>query len=246
MGVSARKLVYDFDRKYSEIISGGSKRIPLVDKIAYLNDFQHILFNNSVKEAERNQESANEIRNFKIDRKSLNLENVDSRVMYAKYPSDFHTRLNQIATIAKPDCCDVKKEIIVRIVQSDDIHVARKNPLQNSSFFFERLIGAVSDKGLILYHDGYMQVEEVLIDYYRKPIELHAPSLEKCDDGGHYYLYNGQIVTTDTECEFENYSDDFISDGAVLLASADKRDPEGFKLKLEKLLQSRNLYTTRD
>ena len=44
----------------------------------------------------------------------------------------------------------------------------------------------------------------------------------------------GEIITEDTHCEFENYGDNLISDGAVLLAIADKNNPEGINIKLQK------------
>lgn len=237
--VESRKLVYDFDRKFDNILSGQSVKIPLVDKIAYLNEFQQLLFNNCVRQAEVNQEAANYIRRFKKDRVSLSLSG-----NFAKYPADIHTRLNQVV-VAKKDCCPDPKEIIINILQSDDIQKARKNELRNSNFFFERCLGVISADGITLYSDDAFETTEVLIDYYRKPGELHAPSYEKCN-GEYYYLYNNTVVVEDTFCEFENHIDNLITDGAVLLASADKKDPNGFQLKLEKLLQSRNIYAVKE
>lgn len=237
--VESRKLVYDFDRKFDNILSGQSVKIPLVDKIAYLNEFQQLLFNNCVRQAEVNQEAANYIRRFKEDRFSLNIS--AGNPVFARYPDNIHTRLNQLVIASKKDCCPDEKEIIINVLQSDDIHKARKNELRKSSFFFERCIGVTSAEGLSLYTDGEFNVEQVLIDYYRKPGEIHAPSYEKCN-GEYYYLYNNNVIVEDTYCEFENHIDNLITDGAVLLASADKKDPGGFQLKLEKLLQSRNIY----
>lgn len=221
--------------------------IPLVDVIAYLNDFQQILFNNDVKEAERNQEVANALRKFKKDRTPLTLNKVGSEVL-AVYPQDFHTRLNQLATVTSKTCCEGMTKKIggkFKVLQSDDINAAVENPLQRSSFFFERLISVVSSEGLRIF-PGEMEIKEVVIDYYRKPLDLHNPSNERCG-GQYYYVATGEIIVEDTNCEFENYGDGFISDGAVLLATADKiKDPNGFNIKLQKLLQSRSLTSVRD
>lgn len=238
--VESKKLVYDFDRKFDGILSGQSETIKLVDKIAYLNEFQQLLFNNCVRQAEINQEAANYIRRFKKDRVELKLING-----LAKYPADIHTRLNQVV-IAKKSCCpSISKEIIINVLQSDDIHKARKNELRKSSFEFERCVGVTSADGITLYIDQAYDASSIVIDYYRKPGPIHAPSYEKCN-GEYYYLYNNEIIVEDTYCEFENYIDNLISDGAVLLASADKKDPAGFNLKLEKLLQSRNIFAVKE
>jgi len=219
--------------------------IPLVDAIAYLNDFQQLLFNADVREAERNQEIANGLRKFKKDRVSLPLEKQGALVL-AKYPADLHTRLNQQATVTCTECEGITKTIGGRfkVLQSDDINAATENPLQRSSFYFERLISVVSSDGLLIF-PGEMQVQKVVIDYYRKPGELHNPSSERCG-GSYYYVATGEIITEDTNCEFENYGDNLISDGAVLLATADKNNPEGFNIKLQKLIQSRNITSVRD
>lgn len=239
-----RKLVYDLKRKLGLLDTDGDERMPLVDLIAYLNEFQQIAFNNLVKDAERNQQVANEIRKFKKDRVSLTLKQNDKSVL-AIYPSDIHTRLNQVAVVEKPECCDDPKELVVKIVQSDDLQPARKNVFQKSSFYFERSIAVISADGLLIYHDDEYDVKEVFIDYYRKPEELHAPSLAICD-GPVYYLYNGQAITKDTYCEFENFADNFITDGAAILATADRKQTEAFNLQIQKFIQSRGITPTSD
>lgn len=247
MGVPTTKLVYDFLRKNNFALSGTGQKIPLVDVIAYLNEFQEIWFNNTVKEAELNQEASNELRRFIKPNVSLSLENFDSKTVYAKYPQGLHTRLNQKAIASGLDCCEgIIKEIGIRIIQSDDKNEARIKGFRNSSFPFERLIATVGENGLLIYHDGCCKIESVIIDYYRKPNELHAPSLEDCD-GPYYYNYKGEVITEDTEFEASDvFSDNFISDGASILASADKNDPEKIDIKIKRLLQSRNLYSVRE
>jgi hypothetical protein len=247
MGVPTKKLVYDVRRKREGILTGAENELSTVDIIAYLNEFQQIWINNAIKEAERNQEAANELRTFKIDKHKLTLQKVDDNCVLAKYPKNIHTRLNQLAVTTKNDCCDgITKDIPIRIVNSDKLQFARKNPFQKSDFFFERLLSVISKDGLLIYHDGSQEINDVFIDYYRKPNELHAPSLEECD-GKHYYDYKGEIITEDTEFEADNiYSDNFISDGASLLIAADKKDPGSFDLSLKRFLESRNMYSIRD
>lgn len=246
MGVPTTKLVYDFLRKRDGIVTGAENRIPVVDIISYLNEFQEIWFNNSVKEAERNQEASNELRPFLKPKVALELKKVDDNTLLAKYPIDFHTRLSAISNICGIDCCvNTDKMVNLRILPLDKLHKARKNPFQRSDYQFERLLAHTATDGLYIYHDNKINVKEVVIDYYRKPNELHAPSLEDCD-GKHYYNYKGEIITEDTEFEGGIYSDNFISDGASILAAADKKEIASFDLAIKRFLQSRDLYSIRD
>lgn len=247
MGVPTTKLVYDFLRKNNFVLSGQGKKIPLVDVIAYLNEFQEIWFNNTAKEAELNQEASNELRRYIKTNIPLELESLDSDTVYAKYPAGLHTRLNQIAIVSGIDCCDgITKRIKIKPVQSDDKYPARQGSLTKSSFEFERLVSTIGENGLLIYHDNSCKIDSVVIDYYRKPGELHAPSLEDCE-GPYYYKYNGEIITEDTEFEASDiFSDNFISDGASILASADKDDQQRIDIKIKRLLQSRSLYSVRE
>lgn len=246
MSVSAKKIIYDFYRKANAIISGEGNKIPLVDAIAYANDFLDIWFSNSVKEADRNQEVANELRAYKEAAIELELQDLDENRVLAKYPEDFHTRLNQVAEITKSDCCEgITKTVEIKIPTSDKLNPTKRNTLLNSNFFFERLIGDIQKDGLVIYHNGSCKVEKVLIDYYRKPKRLHCPSHEKCLN--HYYDYDGKIITEDTEFESDSeFAASLISDGMVILAQADSNQPDKMKTQIEKLLQSRSITSVRD
>jgi len=118
--ISAEKLVYDFYRKYNANNSGKNKKIPIVDVISYLNEALEIWFENKVFIAETNQKVRNDLRQLEVKKEKLKVSRIDDRCVIAEYPSDFYQLLNQVA-IVKSDCCDEKKELIVRILQSDDL-----------------------------------------------------------------------------------------------------------------------------
>ena len=189
MGIKTSKLVYDFHRKYHAIISGKGQDHALADIIAYINEAQEIWFENRVFIAQTNQKVRNDLRVYKEDKVSLGCSKIDDKCCLAKYPSNLYHRLNQLALVSKDCCPNRTKEIIPRILQSDDLHEARRNPYRKSNYFFEQLLAVETKNGLILYHDGDMKIENVFSDFYRKPNELHAPSHEMCADG--YYMYDG-------------------------------------------------------
>lgn len=235
MAISSKKLVYDFHRKYHAIVTGAENELALVDIIAYLNEAQEIWFENRVFIAQTNQKVRNDLRVFKKDKIKLGCKAIDDKCCLAKYPTDLYHRLNQIAITSK-DCCPDKKEIIPRILQSDDLHEARRNPYRKANFFFEQLNAIETREGLIVYHDGELNVEDVMIDYYRKPKEIHAPSHELCPAEG-YYLYDGRLISKDQNFEVDNtYVNNLISDIAVLIASRDITDRVGFESQIQKIL----------
>lgn len=235
MAVSSRKLCYDFHRKYHAIVTGANNELALVDIIAYLNEAQEIWFENRVFIAQTNQKVRNDLRVFKKDKISLGCTKIDDGCCLARYPKDLYHRLNQLAITAK-DCCPKQKEIIPRILQSDDLHEARRNPYRKANFFFEQLSAIETSEGLIIYHDGELEVKDIIIDYYRRPREIHAPSHELCPNNG-YYLYDGRLINKDQNFEVDaTYVNNLISDIAVLIASRDITDRAGFESQVAKIL----------
>lgn len=242
MGISAKKLVYNFRRKFNSVNSGRNQDIALVDIVAYLNEAQEIWFENRVSVAQTDQKVRNDLRVFKKDRISIPYSSGDSKTGLAKYPSDLYHRLNQVVVASKDCCSGITKEIIPRIIESDDQHEGRKSPYRGADFFFEQLLAVEASDGLLIYHESEMDIDEVLIDYYRKPNEIHAPSLEECD-GDVYYTYNGTVVTSDQDFEVDNtYAANDVVGIAVLLASRDTKDVAGMQTQLNTILGIKTLH----
>lgn len=240
MGVSARKLVYDFDRKYDSILSGKNKEIALFDKIAYLNEAQELWFENRVELAQTDKKIRNDLRVFKKDKKVLSCSELDEECCKAVYPSNFYSRLNEVV-IAGKDCCPNSKKIIPRIIQSDDQYEALLNPYRKPDFYFEQLLAVESTNGLIVFHAGEMDILKVVIDYYRKPNEIHAPSLEKCD-GPYYYDYKGRVINQDSDFEVDNtFAANIVTDIAVLCAARDIGNIQNFQTQLNKIFTKQQL-----
>lgn len=242
MPTSTKKLVYDFYRKHNSILSGKNRDIPLVDVIAYLNEGLEIWFENRTFVAQTNLKVRNDLRVFKEEKVSLDLKPFDENCYNADYPEGVYKKLNQLATVSKSCCPDIVKDIPIRILQSDDLHDARKNPYRKSDFFFEQLNAVETKDGLMIYHDKAMDIKKVVIDYYRKPKELHAPSLEKCDDGT-YYDYCGRIITKDQDFEVDaTYAGNEVVDIAVLCAARDVGDVQSFQTQINRILGIQNLH----
>lgn len=235
--VSTRKLVYDFRRKYNSVNSGANKDLQLPDIIAFLNEAQAHWFKNQLRLAQKNQEIANNLRRFLRSDVALDFESLDGEKVLAKYPKGLYRRLNQVVVASKDCCKDIVKRIVPRPVESDDLHEARRNPVRRADFFFEQLPFVVHSDGILLYHDGEMDIDKVTIDYYRTPRELHAPSLEECAPS-YYYDYQGRIITKDQNFEAgDTFAENDVTDLAVLFAMRDTMDFQGYQTQLNKILQ---------
>lgn len=238
--VSGLKLLYDFDRKYNLNSSGNQLSLTLPDRVAYINEGLTIWFRNKVIEAQKDQETRNDLKIFKEDQVSLKLTPTP-RGIIAEYPKDFSYRLNHLAIAIKPDTCPgISKEIIPRIINSEQLHDARKDPYARPDFYYEQLLAVESKTGLTVYTDGIMDVQEILIDYYRKPQAIHMPSSEECGPKL-YYIYNGEIITKDQHFEGDEYQALDIVDIAVLCASVDTKDTQAFQTKLNLILNKKSL-----
>ena len=234
------KLVYDFKRKFNSINSSKTVEIDLVDIIGFLNEAYQIVYENRIFVSETNEKVRNDLKPFEEKNKKLELVRKDTDIYFAEYPDSLYKRLNQIG-FCKKDCCSKVKKIIPRIVQSDDLYEALQNPYRNPDFFFEQLIMDEAKDGLYIYTNGFL-LEKIVIDYYRKPNELHAHSLVECE-GPSYYDYGGRIITADVDCEMsDTFINNSITDIAVLLAQGAKGKVTEWQTTLQTILQTNTLF----
>lgn len=237
MAVSVKKLIYDVARKSNILISGGSQEIKVVDMVAAINDAYEIVVENNVKQAEKHSIIRDNLRQLEIKNAELVLEDKGD-YFFAKYPVNLYKRLNHVAVATCVDCGDIKKRIVPRIVQSDDLHDARANPYRKADFAWQQLIMDEAGDGLYIYvDDSGVKIEKLIIDYYRKINYVQAPSLLECAD--YQYLdFEGSLIVNDVNFDLDStYIARKVTDVADLLLRAETRDTEGFNLKLQKILQ---------
>jgi len=117
------------------------------------------------------------------------------------------------------------------------LHEARKNPYRKANFAWEQLIMDEAGDGLYIYTDNAMELDKVVIDYYRKINYIQAPSLVECS-GYEYRNYDNELIKNDVPFDLDNtYIARKVSDLAVLLLRTDIKDTEAFNLKLQQILQ---------
>lgn len=238
MRVSAAKLVYDFARKSSATRGGSSNTHQIIEIVSYLNEALEIWFENRVKLRETEDSIRNALRAFEIKAYEAVVENVSDKVSRFKYPSNFYAKTNLYIECEKGCCEGIVKDIEPTIVQSDDLHSARRDTYQKSSFEWERLLADEAGDYMYLYHDGECTSKRGFLSYIKRPNRIEAPTL--CDDP--YEDYDGKLITKNVDLEVDNtFDSNKIVDIAILCKSRDTTNSAEFQMQLTKITQIRNL-----
>lgn len=237
MKIPATRSIIDFDRKYDRFKSEYKKVLRLEDKLAIINEAMEIYFENRVDVGEMNSAVRNDIRRF--ERKKILLDEFDKTEncdIYS-FPEEMFRLLRHTAFIKKGEC--PIKEVPIIIYQMDDIDSARKNTYWRSSYYWEHVLADEGENGLYLYHDCEFEILKVNVDFYRKPKEVHAPSMT---ERGYYTDWNGVKWTKNQDSEFyDTYQHRKIINIAVLIARAESGDFPDFQTKLREVLQDEQL-----
>lgn len=233
----AKRSIIDFDRKHDRFVGEDNRRLRLEDKLAVINEALEIYFENRVKLAETNSMVRNDLR--VLEEKEIELKLLEKKPKYSIYeiPEDSYKLLRHRVIATKEGCGS--KEFPVIIFQTDDLDNARKSPYWRSSFQWEHALADEGSKGLYIWHEGDFEIDSVIVDYYRKPQEIHAPSMK---DDGEYEDWNCIVRTKDQGLELDDtYSHRKIIDIAVLIARADLGDVRDFEVQLNKILNVEKL-----
>lgn len=243
MGISANKLVYDFKRKLNATDSGRNRNYRIVDIVSYLNEALEIWYENKVFAAETNDKLAQDVRQFIVHKHELACDESDETCCLAKFPEDYYKTLDIEVKVCESECCPgVEKIIVPKNPQFDDKNVARDNPYWKSDFKWEQLIYKNVAEGILIYHEGEMEVKGVCIDYYRKPNYIEAPNLVECED--HIYRdWDDKLITTKSDFEVDStFGNRQVSDIAVLNAERDSGNVQQYQTQLQKILRVDTLY----
>lgn len=237
MPTSAKKLVYDFRRKFNATLSAQHTRLALVDIIAYLNEAQEIWFDARLDQAETSSKYRQDLKAFEVKDVCLECQDVDNVKCKSTLPKNHYRTLSRAVIAACGECGKIQKRIPVTINQSDDIEETLRNSYLSASFPYEVVSGDEAGNEFYVYHQNRMSVDKLCINYYRKPKEIHAPELEECTNG--YYDYCGRNITKNQDFEGTTYPNAIV-DIAVLIARESDGDVGGFQSKLNKIISLQN------
>lgn len=239
MQIPAKRVKIDWDRRWDRFSSKFKKPIRLEYIYSYFNEAQEIYFENRVDIAEINSAVRQDLRLFekkKIELKSLKK---GKECDIFEFPEDMFRKLRHSALVSKKGCGS--KVIPIIMYQMDDLDFGRKSPFWRSSYEWEHILGDEGEDGFYLWHEGEFKVDKVFIDYYRKPIEVHGPSMT---DKKEYIDWNGIKRTSDSNCEFSNtFQFRKIINIMIYLARVDNGDIRESQMALNKILDEEKFNT---
>ena len=175
-----------------------------------------------------------------LELKNVQLEIIERQPDYVvgKYPNNFYRLLRQTAKVTTTKCKE-PRILVVRTVQSDDLSEALHDPYWEPSFDWAETIGDEAGKGYYVYKKPDWKVEEIRVDYMRKPKEMAAFNLSGCSSEKPYITSDGRIIKSDRHCEFsDTYLWRGIADLAALFAMRDLGQVDDAKTKMEEMIFS--------
>lgn len=232
--IPSSRLIYEFDRRFDKFKSEYNKNLRLEDKLSILNEAQTMLFKGRAKQAEKNSEFRDSMRYLEEKEVALEFEDKGS-FSIAKLPNDYYKLLRKRLIASKVDC--EEKELVLVILDTNDLNFARKSPFFKSSFEWEHCLCDEGSKGLYIFHEGDFDIKSVLIDYYRRPLEIHCPSMSSKKE---YVSWDGKLIRKDQGAELEDNLEEIINI-AILIARADLGDVQDYKTKLDQIINVEKL-----
>lgn len=240
--VSTRRIIYGVYRKLNAINSGSSQSILVIDMINAINEAYEIIVENNINLTDTNSLVRDNLRKLKIKNHVITPDLVTPEYSFFKYPENLYKRLNQVVHVTCSDCQNITKKIVPRMIDSDDLNEARRDVYMKTNFMWEHGIADEGGDGLYFYTDDpKIKVEKLVIDYYRKINYLQAPTLLECGD--YQYLdYDNNLIVNDVDFDLDNtYLSRKVEDVAALLLSTDTRDGEAFNMRLQQMIQIKNI-----
>lgn len=237
---SVRSMVNDFARKLNTFNTGQGSSLQPLDVASVLNEAYKIVYEKYVNRAEIDRRYHNAIKEMEVKEHPLTIEKVNENVYLAKYPKNMYKRLGHYAKVSCPECKE-GKIIVPHIVQTDDLHLSRKDIYRKANYSWRQLPISEAGEGIYIYTDKALKVDEFYIDYYKKITLMEVPSLEVCN-GGEYYDSDNKLISQDINFEIQNsYLSRIVVDIAILLATTDVKDQERFTLNLNRITNIENI-----
>lgn len=242
MGVSANKLIYDFERKFNSVNSGKKKKFRVVDIVSFINDAYETVISYIISNKDKNERIRNHLRPLLVADAELFCKSTkDQGVCLVEYPDNFFEIVNFAAYI-KNDCCDQIKRIDNFKPQGDDLNNARRDTYRKTNYYFEQLLVYEAPEGIRIYHDGNAIVDKVVIDYYKKITPIEAAELVGCEENT-YKDWDDKLIVNNVDFEIDTtYLNVPITNIAVLFASGATGDSEKVQFELTNILQINSLF----
>lgn len=248
--IDARTVQYHVRRKINRMNSKYSGYIKPSDLDEYINESLSAWTVNNIAKAEINSETRADLRILEVKDKSLNFKPSKGKPkVVAELPSNhlrtIRRRLKASVDCGKPHLDECKgcidRDLKIRIAQSGEIDDLLDDPYWKPSFEWRETIGDEASDGLHVWTDGNFKVNDVFIDYYRKPLEVRTPSLMK--EG--FYTIGNKTYNKDVGLELDQtYQVNEITDLAALFILRDLSDGQEYQAQINKILNTQQIHLT--
>lgn len=219
--MNSSELYFEFERRIKNTDNEDEFSISEIHSI--LNEAQRIYFRYLINSSPSSYVK-DQLRSLKCVKVSLEkLKSLDDCCIF-KYPEDYYHRINQTAIISNK--CG-PKEAIIYPVNGNDLQESLKDPHYNPSYNWSETLASESKEGFIVYSNDFT-IDEVFLDYYKKPEEI---SFTSCTTDEEYSL-KGRIINTNCYSWNDQCQYDKILDIATIIAM----NPEDVNYKLQKYL----------
>lgn len=229
-------LIYHLDRALDRLNSQKVKSIRLEHKCSVLSSVQEKILRHRVENVERTTRYRKELRPLEVKEFEIKVHSKTKKYTKFELPQDEY-RILRSRVVASKKGCPEHKDIAVTIFESDDLTEGLKDPFWKASFEWELVIGDDAGGFLWAWNDCAFKCERAVIDYIKRPPDIHVPSLTT---SGSYRDWNGNVQTKDTGwiwpetailgCEI-----------AALELTADMGDMADLQLKIQEYMQAENI-----
>lgn len=229
--VEAQGLIFALKREIKRL-NTGNKSIKIVDMCEALSRHQRALVKDRVQKAEQTKRDRYELLPLEIKGELIQVTN-SRETTIIPFPKNMYRDLGITIIAVKRDCG--KKPIPLTKMETDDLVKSVNSPFWTSSYAWEQVFGDEASDGLHVKNGKDFKVGGMYIDYYRRPSDIHCPSLVSPPDI--YVDWNGKTHTQDSGCELDDLADEIVNGAALILTRA-IGDPRDYQLQANKNIQT--------
>lgn len=245
----------DFKRKLNKVDSEKYRNFRPQEIDLYLNEAQELLIKQKLAAFETSQKLIDDLRMLLVKHEEdtaqplitptiegnayifdlTDLGTVDN-VLPNRYKYLYHMR--SVVTATKTGCGE--RDLKVIITQTDDLTETLNSKFYSPSYEWGEVPGVFSGDKFYIYSDGTFTIDELRIDYLKRPVRIANPNAVKNSSGtiiGYNHPDGTAAIQRDCEIQSSFFSRELV-DEAVRLATMEIGDSRfqlaDFKTKINK------------
>lgn len=210
--VDAVSLIYALDDKVDRLNTQYKQHVTTVSKCRALTEAQSWLLRKYARPVEIDKEHRHlllplEVKDYEVKVKK------SAKTSRLEFPPGYYRDLGIRIIAVKRDCG--KKQIGLTKMESGDRGRAMNDPFWQSSYAWEQVFGDEANDGFYVYNGEDFKIEGMIIDYIKRPAEIHCPSMVEAPD--EYIDWHGKKQTEDSGWILEDLVDEGINRAALML-----------------------------